>query len=81
MRCVQRVGVRTVRLVTSEQAAAIDSLDVTADAQALGTSEENVRQMLREAVAAGLLVVDAVTIDEVILRGTFPDEQRGEESA
>lgn len=81
MRCVQQLGVRTVRIVTSEQAAAIDSLDVTADAAALGTSEANVRQMIREAVAAGLLVVEAVTSEQVILRGTFPDEQQREDES
>lgn len=57
----------------TDQYAVIEQMDVTADANALGMTCDEVRAGLREAVKAGLLSVRARG-SEVVLRGEFPED-------
>jgi hypothetical protein len=55
---------------------AVDLIDVVDICQDLGITEDQARRALREAIAAGLLTVDAITDTKVVLRGLVPDEER-----
>lgn len=52
----------------------IAAMDVTDLCEALNISPEQARDLLREAVAAGLISVVAITADQVVLRGEFPND-------
>jgi hypothetical protein len=60
--------------MTRRQPDAIDLMDVTDMCEDLGLTEKQARRIFRDAIAANLLRVVAVTDTDVILQGTFPDE-------
>lgn len=57
----------------------IAAMDVTDLCEGLNLSPEQARDLLREAVAAGLLSVVAITDDQIVLRGEFPNDTSSNE--
>lgn len=58
--------------VTDDLAALIDSLDVSADAKALGTTAAQVRSSIREGIEAGFITLALDHNGHVTIRPTQP---------